>query len=504
MNSGIIIAPPGSGKTTLEAKLAEHWMETNPGPVIIISRVKSLVGQVLSNMVLLNKFHPDRIACYSDADHEMDLKDPLAVGTISNTNVEEVVEECFVNNRNIIIGAVVNHGSVQLLDWCLDKGYRVKVIVDELAEAIPGSEGEEFKNDKDTTLSSLYKLKDANLIDKLFGFDAVWKIGSYRGMNDAYLWGQDTPLILHKQDEMTYEKNVLCPVELIAVEINEDDLLSDTELNEDDRKRQIEIAANIKAVCYEHELIASGIMSVAKELCFSSGSDEAKFNKSEMTRYFGSKLELNEFVLAGTSQEHRQLIQQRMGSSLVKTGVISNYDIWTKGMDVQDLTGVILGYERLPSPEKLTHIIGRVTRRVPSERGLPIDQCKIKPCGRFYVPYLSSSSQGGGDYKHIVEVWQRLYSLGFTTVSQSLLRGSTTKTDDTVKKLTTVLVKIFEEVSDDDVDRINICKELIAAGSKINTQIQIDEHEQFKKLFQVKTVEEQYQHIVNTMPPIGE
>jgi len=136
-NRIIVIAPPGSGKTTLEAKLSENWMRASPGPVIVISRVKQLVGQVLSQLVMINNLHPDRIACYSDADHEMDLKEPLAVGNISNNDVEKCIRECFENNRNVYIGCVANAGSVPLLRWCLENKFHVRIIADELAEIIP-------------------------------------------------------------------------------------------------------------------------------------------------------------------------------------------------------------------------------------------------------------------------------------------------------------------------------------------------------------------------------
>lgn len=498
----IVIAPPGSGKTTLEAKLTEAWMEHSPGPIIVISRVKQLIGQVLAELVMMNKMHPDRIACYSDADHEMDLKEALAVGNISKGEVRECIDECFETNRNVYIGCVANAGSISLLRHCLEKGYNVKVIVDELAEIIPGSDKDKEKN-KENTLDMLYQIDAKGKLDFIAGFDAVWKTGAWRGMDDADFWGSDTPTVLHTQGEMTNEKNVLVPVELIAVEIDEDEL----EIGDDEtRKRQVEASANIKILKYEQKLVDDGKKESTKIVAFSSGSDAAKYCKSEIDNYqFDFNIDLNEFILAVTSPDHRKQVQEKLGNKNTKVGIVFNYQIWTKGIDVQDLSAVSLGFERLPGEEILTHVIGRVTRRYPSERGLPVDQLKIKAVGRFYVPYLRSQRNGGNDYVQVLKVYQNLYNNGYTNVEAKILRDiSTTKKKDPAEIENPTdenIVDIFGAVDEDDVVRIQIGKAISALKNKITTQEQIDEHEQFKKLFNVQTPEEQYKFLIDTKPP---
>ena len=504
-NRIIVIAPPGSGKTTLEAKLSEAWMDSEPGPVIVISRVKQLIGQVLSELVMMNKFHPHRIACYSDADHEMDLKEPLAVGTLSSEEVRECVDECFENNRNVYIGCVANAGSIPLLARCLDKGYRVKVIVDELAEIIPESMKEnDKKKDSENTLEMLYRLDAAGLLDYIAGFDAVWKTGPWRGMNDHKFWHNldpitnlPVPTILHTQQEMTYEKNVLCPVELIAVEIDEQEL----EVDEDDdkRKRQIEAAANIRVMKHEQNLVDEGKKASTKIVVFSSGSDAAKYCKSEINHYeFDFQVDLNEYILAATNADHRKKVQEKLSNKKTKVGIVFNYQIWTKGIDVQDLSAVSLGYERLPSEEILTHIIGRVTRRVPTERGLPVDQLKIKPVGRFYVPFLKSKKDGGHDFTQVLKVYETLYKNGYTAVDAKILRDkSTTKTptEPKIKNPKPEIVDIFGKVEEEDVMRIQIAKAILAQRTKQEDKVQEIKDEQFRLLFAKQTDEEAKNHL---------
>lgn len=499
----IFIAPPGSGKTTIEAKLSEAWMDKEPGPVIVISRVKQLIGQVLSELVMINKFHPDRIMFYSDPAHDMDLKEPLMVGTFSSEKgMRECIDESFLEKRNVYIGSVANAGSISLLKYCLEMGYNVKVIVDELAEIIPGHEKDKTKN-TENTLDILYKLHDANLLDYIAGFDAVWKTGVWRGMDDASFWGSDVPTILHKQEEMTSEKNVLVPVELIGVEIDEDEL----EVGDDEsRKRQIEAAAMIKVLKHQKSLVDETVQPSAKIVAFSSGSDAAKYCKAEVDRYsFGFNVMPNEFILAATSPDHRKAVQEKLASKKTEIGIVFNCQIWTKGIDIQDLSAVALGYERLPTDEILTHIIGRVTRRHPAERGMPLDQLKLKPIGRFYVPYLRSKKDGGSDYKQILKVYSTLYECGYTTVNAKILRDGSTTKDKDPKEIenptpNAELVDIFGTVDEKDVARIQIAKAITAVKAGIIQQSKIDEHEQFKKLFYTKPVAEQYDEIFKAMP----
>jgi superfamily II DNA or RNA helicase len=503
-NRIIVIAPPGSGKTTLEAKLSEAWMKASPGPVIVISRVKQLVSQVLSELVMINSLHPDRIACYSDADHEMDLMEPLAVGTIVDGEVEECIQECFDEKRNVYIGCVANAGSVSLLRWCLDKGYHVKVIADELAEIIPAAERDKEKG-KENTLEMLYRLNDAGLLDYIAGFDAVWKTNVWRGMDDHKFWnnlnpvnGKAEPTILHTQNEMTYEKNVLCPVELIAVEIDEDEL----EVGDDEsRKRQVEAAANIKILKHEEKLVQRGKKSSTKIVAFSSGSDAAKYCKNEVGHYnFDFTVDLNEFILAATNPDHRKAVQQKLSSSSTKIGIVFNYAIWTKGIDVQDLSAVSLGFERLPNSEILTHVIGRVTRRVPTERGLPVSELKIKPVGRFYVPYLRSQKQGGSDFNQVLEVYKNLYNNGYTEVNARILRDASTRKKKKPAEIENPgsdeeLVDIFGSVEEEDVIKIEIGRAITAATMKAEQRKQETTDEDFRRVFAVRTDEEAVEHL---------
>lgn len=439
------------------------------GPVIVITRTKPLASQILEEMVKLNKTLPDRIACWSDVDHIMDLKEPLAVGTISDPNVKAVVHDVFTNNKNVLIGAVIDHGSVELLKFCLDKQFSVRIIIDELAEAIHGKEGEELsdKTDKHNTLDIIYKLDQAGLLLKLFGFDAVWKNSSYHGMNDETLWGCKGPVVNHTQYEMTFEENVLVPVHLYAIAIDEVAADLNPSDSKAERKRKIEIAANIAVLNEEIDLLNSDKQSQAKLLGFSSGSKSARKNKSILDKKFPHQLDLNEVILASTSQDNRSYIQKKLASKDTKIGFVTNYDIWTKGIDIPDLTAVILGYGRLPGSEKLTHIIGRVSRRASDELRLPIEELKIKPEGRFYVPYLVNEKDGGKKYQTVLDVWNNLYDEGITVDVTLITGGSGNETKKRKDKLFTVENGLFE-VDDAIQEAIKIREALKAELIKRN------------------------------------
>jgi superfamily II DNA or RNA helicase len=456
---GVYLGPPGIGKTTIQAKLNEHWMKTKPGITIIISRTKALVAQVLEEHTKLNKLMPDRIAAYSDASHDMDLKDAVFVGTL-NKDLEGIIDEHYLNSKNVNIGCVANHGSIEILNYFLKRQYHVRIIVDELAEIIrdehTDNNSKHIDDDKRTTINALYNLNDVGLIDKIFSFDAVWKHGVYREMNDAKLWSSTKPVCSHTHHEMTYEKNILVPIELIALEMTKEDF---SEFDAETPERRMELAANVRAMQYEIELVKQGKSSCAKVMCFSSGSDAARNNVSEMKKHI-PELEMNEYILADTRQERRGQIKMAFADPKTKFAAVSNYAIWAKGIDVRDTTGVVLGYGRMPCAEILTHIIGRGTRRVIGERGLPVTQLKIKPCGSFYVPYLKNDD-GGENYKNITAIYDRIRQNGLTEVKVRCIKGSTTKStaDEPIKSAKRVrpdMSMFFEEVSDDDVQKVEI------------------------------------------------
>lgn len=435
------------------------------GPVVVITRTKPLASQVLSEMVMMNKHLPDRIACWSDVEHDMDLKEPLAVGTISDSKVKNTIRDVFLNNKNVIIGAVTNGGSVELLKFLLEEKFPVKIIMDELAEAINGQEGEKLTNeqDKHNTLDVIYQLHNEGLLLKLFGFDAVWKTSKHRGMNDKTLWERSTATVKHTQDEMTFEKNVLVPVHLLPIAIDEEMANLHPSDSEQERKRKIEIAANIAVLNEEIELLSLGKQSQAKLLGFSSGSANARKNKLILDEKFGDSIDLNEVILASTSQDNRAEIQRRIISDETKIGFVTNYDIWTKGIDIPDLTAVSLGYGRLPGAEKLTHIIGRVSRRAKEERGKPIESLTIKPEGRLYVPFLVNDpdGEGGKKYQSVLKIWKKLYESGIVVDVTLITSGGGDGTKNQKKKLFTV-EKGFTTVEDEMQEAIEI-KEAIKA-----------------------------------------
>jgi superfamily II DNA or RNA helicase len=482
---GVFIAPPGSGKTTIEAKLSEQWMSDRAGPVLIISKNKSLTAQVLSNLVVLNKHMPDRIACYSDSDHEMDIRDALSVGTLNVS--KDIINQCYKNKTNVYIASVANHGSVELLKWHLTNKIPVRVIIDELAEIIPGSDsaaGEIL--DKNNTLDMLYKLSEADLLEKCFGFDAVWKFGPYRGMNDKTFWGQSTPLVKHEQHEMTDTHNVLVPVHLFPMKITQAMIDEASKFDvSGDRNRHIEIAGSIAAMKHQLARLNDNEQTVAKAIVFASGAQSARFTKAGMTTHL-PQLELNEVILAATGLQHRKQTLAKMANTNTHSGCISNYDIWTKGMDVPDLTAAILGYGRVPSKEKLTHIIGRATRRASGERGLSIDTLIKKPEGCLYVPYVEGEDDGGQNFSHIAELHNTLYEVGITSFKQTHITGSTSRSSSDIDPVFAPNLDMFEEVSATDIDRIRIERAIeVRRRSAEEIQAQIEHSKSLNDLFAV-------------------
>ena len=468
---GISIRPAGSGKTSLEAKLIEYWMEEHSGPIIFATRVRDLAGQVLSELVELNKFSPERIACWSTKDHPMDIREPLFAGTLDD-DLEEIIRDCYALKKNVIIGSVIDHGSVPLLKFLRNEGFPVRIIIDECAEAISGKENDAKAEKKtETTLNELYELNSANLIQKLHGFDAVWKHGPYRGMNDATLWHHDEWIVMRTQSEMTYEYNVLCPIEIVFLEVEPSDLT--TSNNPDiDPDRQLELAGFKKAAKHQMYLQLAGEQRVAKIVDFCSSKEVAWQNTLE---HRSLNMDVNEVVLSGTSPDRRREIQHKLMDRNTISGVISNHSIWIKGIDVQDLTGVALGYQRQPSEENLTHMIGRAARRAPGERGLPLDECVDKKVGIFYVPYLKNKSLGGEGAQTVKALYEKLYTLGYTDVDIKFVRTGTSKKPDPIEPVFVEDPNVFESVPDEDLDKIEINRTLSVIRAKLVKQEVVQE-----------------------------
>lgn len=434
-DGGFFIAPPGWGKTNIQGKLIESWLNEQPGPIVYLTRVKELLSQNVSDIVQVvrapdGKFI-DRILYVSDKDHPMDLLEPLAVGT--GSNVKQLIIDQFKTKQNTIIGAVTYGEGTKvqdLLKLCLRNKFPLRLIIDEALEIFPNSAGEQLNGDWSEILTLLRKLKQNGLLIKAIGFDALWINGTL-GMNDTSIWGVDKPLVEHDMRE-GIETNRLVPVEPVFLKIKKSDLdlliATFPSMKRLTEKECIEVASAVKAMELEIQKLKAGVQSVAKYIHFGARSAVNRILTKVIKEKF-PEVEVSAMIAYNTSLEDRRCIKDDFAKCQI--GFLSSYNILAKGIDVPDTTAVQIGYGRMPEEDVSYHMIGRVDRRAKGERGLILDQCVIKKIGTVYITtFEDENNNKDPSANYAIKIYDTIMSTGAYRVSQTLVTATTGKSQE--------------------------------------------------------------------------
>ena len=400
----VVIASPGFGKTDLEA-LGSIKKRLARGPVILVTRVKWLLEQIVKDVVELiddqstPDGHPERILLGSMLEHHMDLKPARAVGSVGREDVHQAVIEAFEKKLPTIIGCVGwNEKSTlkELLDLCEKKGFEVQIVIDEALEVfdatktLPGYSEESMESkisamakiNKDV-ISNLERLHEKGLLKTLHLFDAVYVKGKW-GMDNPALGLSDKPTIKHTSEE-SISTNRTVPLVIVKHRILESDVRNTLKqypgVEYDDLVEACMNASYYKW-CLKND-------SMPKLLTFTrSSSNSARFLVNDIREKFNP--DKVGTILAGTKQSDRLKLKDAM-NDLSRSSFVANIRIGAKGININNCHNVGISPNAELTEAYAVHIPPRAVRRADGERGLPLSECTKKE-GRLHVGYVVDSN----------------------------------------------------------------------------------------------------------------
>ena len=390
---GIFVATPGWGKTTIEA-LGSMETRLKDGPIIVVSRVKFLLDQVMKDWVEMIRGqntadgHPERILLGSMVDHQMDLKFPTAVGPVFRTDVEQAVKDAYDNKTPTLIGCVGWNDTPtlkRLLSICEKENYPVRIVIDEalevfgLSKTLPETDNPKRQSiiDKDL-ITLLEKIYAKGQLKMLHGYDAIFSEGPW-GMTNKLLGLPDKPLVTHTS-EQAIETGRTVPLTIIKHRVYEKDIKKLLKkypgIEFDDF-----VEANLNVSFFQY---VSENEDVPKLLAFTRGTNQAHFLTSDIKEKYNP--DQTGVILARTSLEKRNKLKRAMNDPLVSC-FIANIKIASKGININNCKDVCISPNSELNEEYAVHIPPRVVRRAEGDRGKLLNECS-KQYGRLHLGYV--------------------------------------------------------------------------------------------------------------------
>jgi|TARA_B100001964_G_scaffold221767_1_gene266104 hypothetical protein len=390
---GIFVATPGWGKTTIEA-LGSMETRLKDGPIIVVSRVKFLLDQVMRDWVEMIQGqntadgHPERILLGSMVDHSMDLKFPTAVGPVSRPDIEQAVKDAYDNKTPTLIGCVGWNDTPtlkKLLSICEKGNYPVRLVIDEalevfgLSKTLPETDNPKRQSiiDKDL-VTLLEKIYAKGQLKMLHGYDAIFSEGPW-GMTNKLLGLPDKPLVTHTSTQ-AIETGRTVPLTIVKHRVYEKDIKKLLKkypgIEFDDF---VEANLNVSFFQYVNEK-----EDVPKLLAFTRGTNQAHFLTNDIKEKYDP--DQTGVILARTSLEKRNKLKQAMNDPLASC-FIANIKIASKGININNCKDVSISPNAELNEEYAVHIPPRVVRRAEGDRGKPLNEC-AKQYGRLHLGYV--------------------------------------------------------------------------------------------------------------------
>ena len=446
---GIFVATPGWGKTTIEA-LGSMETRLKDGPIIVVSRVKFLLDQVMRDWVEIIQGqntadgHPERILLGSMTDHQMDLKFPTAVGPVFRCDIEQAVKDAYDNKTPTLIGCVGWNDTPtlkRLLSICEKENYPVRIVIDEalevfgLSKTLPETDNPKRQSiiDKDL-ITLLEKIYAKGQLKMLHGYDAIFSEGPW-GMTNKLLGLPDKPLVTHTS-EQAIKTGRTVPLTIVKHRVYEKDIRKLLKkypgIEFDDF---IEANLNVSFFQYVNEN-----EDVPKLLAFTRGTNQAHFLTSDIKEKYN--IDQIGVILARTPLEKRNKLKQAMNDPK-KSCFIANIKIASKGININNCKDVCISPNSELNEEYAVHIPPRVVRRAEGDRGKPLNECS-KQYGRLHLGYVvaedGSISKSARRMENVIEqikktgIYHQIQEIVYTPPRQRKIHSQEWEDDEYVKQ----------------------------------------------------------------------
>ena len=378
---GAGIGCPGIAKTMFSA-FGSIEPRLERGPFYYVSRVKQLVEQNITEIVELVRPMPERLLIGSFDEHNMDAKEPLAVGSFGMH--KELLENLHTNKTPCVIGAVT-YGAKQTLNQILqmhiDKKFPLRMAIDEGLEIFLANARDTLDEDEAKQMLEIVRkleiLHKMGLLETLHIFDAIFVTGLY-GMNSPLLGLPKDALfnITHQQGQ---KNNRLVPIRVIYHWMPES-LLKKYKRKKDFRGMTENQILEMHGIASAWDWVRHNV-DVPKLLAFNSNVDNGRKVRAEIDRQY--QPEISGEIFANTTPERRRTLQQHMNNP-DKEIYVGNYNITAKGMNYNILEDMVISPEKVTDEGLAWHMNHRILRRAFGERGLPLAKCKKKE-GRLHL-----------------------------------------------------------------------------------------------------------------------
>lgn len=446
---GIFIATPGWGKTTIEA-LGSMESRLKDGPIIVVSRVKFLLDQVMKDWVEIIQGqntadgHPERILLGSMVDHHMDLKFPIAVGPVFRPDIEQAVKDAYDNKTPTLIGCVGWNDTPtlkQLLSMCEKNNYPVRLVIDEalevfgLSKTLPETDHPKRQSviDKDL-ITILEKIYAKGQLKMLHGYDAIFSEGPW-GMTNKLLGLPDKSLVTHTSQQ-AIETGRTVPLTIVKHRVSEKEIKKLLKkypgITFDDFAEACLNNSFYQYVCEKED--------VPKLLAFTRGTNQAHFLTSDIREKYNP--DQTGVILCSTSLEKRNKLKQAMNDPELSC-FIANIKIASKGININNCKDVSISPNAELSEEYAVHIPPRVVRRAEGDRGKPLNECS-KQYGRLHLGYVvaedGSISKSARRMENVIEeikktgIYHQVQEIVYTPPKQRKVHSQEWEEDEYVKQ----------------------------------------------------------------------
>lgn len=412
--------PPGSGKTRIQADLAEDWLNHDEY-LVYISPQLDLLDQNMYKILLhlkatgYDNFDVNMICSrksFSFNQGNTSFIDDEDVICDTNLNQGKDQERSLNGNRKNVIGVTVA-SYPKLEKFCIEHGIKINRIVDEALENIPETEKQQSIEDEDKQRNKWDTFSNMSIVERSASFDAFEKeskSASGSGTNNINVFGKK----FSKSFEDMINEGVIVDLQLRVIYYNAKDFNNDDEIN-------------LHLLCRAlDDMIDDKDVSSNKMIGFCHNAQICDEYLPSLKDYVEDRIEYVNSVIAETKD--RPAILQKYKDSL--TGILLNFGCLGKGIDDSTTSATFIG-RNMASIYGL-HGIHRSCRSHEKEWGLPPEKHIIKSVGLAYIGVAVDDNNSIVEYDDLKSMLTDLYSIGWKDNVRVVKspRPNTTKDED--------------------------------------------------------------------------
>ena len=382
-----VCLPPGSGKTEIQARVAERWLKDHPVTVYVAPTL-ALLDQNFYKVARHCRKSYRRVvmACSAkdfsvyDAETGILKRSEIVFGSVSG---DEVRQALAAPGRKLV--GTTYKSYPRLVEFFKEHSMMFDRIADEALEVVPSRASGHAESAKDIReREDLWKaFADNSIVNRSACFDAFEKVrrgtdevrGMEVGTNNADVFGER----FRKSFDDMIGAGTIVPARIRAVIIDDLDLEKMDGYSQPGWTRDDKI--NFTALCYvvDHVIQDKGIHN-KKIVAFMHRARVCPHFVAPLRRYLkGKVIEYADAIVADTDDRNRILNRYREAAH----ALIANFGILGRGLDDCTTNAVFVG--RNMASVYGMHGIHRPCRSHPDEFAKPPAEHFRKPCGYVYV-----------------------------------------------------------------------------------------------------------------------